>query len=101
MQPYYIQYPSIYLNYIPPRPICNNLVEKDPNCSKEGEENVKKDSKYLQPRWCPSGLSHTQKRRLQHLRKQESVEQQVDVKRTKSVVTKKVWRPKQVVINLK
>ena len=27
------------------------------------------------PRWCPSGLSHTQKRRLQRMRKQESMEQ--------------------------
>ena len=26
---------------------------------------MKQDSKYLQPRWCPSGLSHTQKRMLQ------------------------------------
>ena len=24
--------------------------------------------KYLQPRWCPPGLTHTEKRRLQHLR---------------------------------
>ena len=24
--------------------------------------------KYSQPRWCPSGLTHTQKRKLQHLR---------------------------------
>ena len=90
MQPYYIQYPSIYLNYIPPRPISNNLIEKDPNCSKEGEENVKKDSKYLQPRWCPSGLSHTQKRMLQCLCKQESMEQQVEVGPTQPVIMKKV-----------
>ena len=27
--------------------------------------------KYFQPRWCPPGLTHTQKRRLQHLRRQE------------------------------
>ena len=97
MQPYYIQYPSIYPNCITPRPISNNLVGKDPNCSKEGEENVKKDSKYLQPRWCPSGLSHTQKRRLQRLHNQEKMEQQVEVQPTKPVAMKKVWRPKQIV----
>ena len=27
--------------------------------------------KYFQRRWCPPGLTHTQKRRLQHLRRQE------------------------------
>ena len=69
MQPYYIQYPSIYPSCIPQRPISNNLVEKDLNCNKEGEKDVKKNSKYLQPRWCLSGLSHSQKRRLQHLRR--------------------------------
>jgi hypothetical protein len=26
------------------------------------------DSMYLQPRWCPRGLTHTQKRKLQRLR---------------------------------
>ena len=48
MQPYYIEYPSMYPNCIPQRPISNNLVKKDLNCIKEGEKNVKKDSKYLQ-----------------------------------------------------
>ena len=28
-------------------------------------------NKYHQPRWCPPGLSHSQKRRLQRLRRQE------------------------------
>ena len=97
MQIYYIQYPSMYPNCIPQRPISNNLVKKDLNCSKEGEKNVKKDSKYLQPRWCPSGLSHTQKRRLQRLRNQEKMEQQVEVEPTKPIAMKKVWRPKQIV----
>jgi hypothetical protein len=27
--------------------------------------------KYHQPRWCPSGLTHTQKRKLQRLRNKE------------------------------
>ena len=97
MQSYYIQYPSMYPNCIPQRPIINNLVGKDLNCSKKGEKNVKKDSKYLRPRWCPSGLSYTQKRRLQCLRNQEKMEQQVEVEPTKQVAMKKVWRPKQIV----
>ena len=33
-------------------------------------------SKYHQPRWCPPGLSHLQKRRLQRLRHQEQKEQE-------------------------
>ena len=96
MQPYYIQYPSMYPNCIPQRPISNNLVEKDLNCSKEGEKKMKKDSKFLQPRWCPSGLSHTQKME-QCLRNQEKMEQQVEVEPSKPVAMKKVWRPKQIV----
>jgi hypothetical protein len=31
----------------------------------KGGEKDNKDSKYSQPRWCPSGLTHTHKRRLQ------------------------------------
>ena len=96
LQSYYIQYPPMYLNYaLPQRPIVasNNLVKKDFSCSKE---DMKQDSRYLQLRWCPSGLSHTQKRRLQRLRKQESMEQQVEVKPTKPMAMKKVWRPKQI-----
>ena len=100
MQSYYIQYPFIYPSCTSQRPISNNLVKKDIDCNKEGAKNLKQDSKYLQPRWCPSGLSHTQKRRLQRLRKQESMEQQVEVEPIKPVATKKVWRPKQIVSSL-
>ena len=82
MQSYYIQYPSIYPSCTSQRPISNNLVKKNLDCSKKGDKNLKQDSNYLQPRWCPSGLSHTQKRRLQRLRKQESMEQQVEIKPT-------------------
>jgi len=32
--------------------------------------------KYFQPRWCPPGLTHTQKRRLQHLSRQEQKEKE-------------------------
>jgi len=66
MQPYFIQYPSTYPNYgTSQRPIVtsNNLVESNLGCSKEDEKNMKQDLKFLQPRWCPSGLSHTQKKK--------------------------------------
>ena len=32
--------------------------------------------KYHQPRWCPSGLTHMQKRKLQRLRNKEKREQE-------------------------
>jgi len=100
MQSYFIQYPPIYPNCgTSQRPIVasNNLVRKDLYCSKEGEKSMKQDSRYLQPRWCSSGLSHTQKIRLQRLHKQESMEQQVEAKPTKPATIKQVWRPKQIV----
>ena len=34
--------------------------------------------KYFQPRWCPPGLTHTQKRRLQRLHRQEQKEKVVE-----------------------
>ena len=74
----------------------NNLIKRDPDCNREHEKNVKQDSKYLQPRWCPSGLSHTQKRRLQRMHKKETMEQQVEAVPKTSAIMKKVWRPKQV-----
>ena len=100
MQSYYIQYPSIYPNHASPQKLIvasNNLAKEDVDCSKEVEKSAKQDSKYLQPRWCPSGLSHTQKRRLQRMRKKESMEQQVEAVPKTSAIMKKVWRPKQVV----
>ena len=99
MQSYYIQYPPMYLNHTSPRRpivVSNDLVKKDIDCSKADEKSKKQDSKYLQPRWCPSGLSHTQKRRLQRMRK-EAMEQQVEAVLKTSATMKKVWRPKQIV----
>jgi len=34
--------------------------------------------KYHQPRWCPSGLTHTQKRKLQRLCNKEKKEQEAE-----------------------
>ena len=81
------------------RPIVasNNLVQQVIDCSKENEQSKKQDPKYLQPRWCRSCLSHTQKRRLQRMRKKEAMEQQVEDEPKTSAIMKMVWRPKQVV----
>ena len=78
------------------RPIVatNNPVKQDVDYNKENEKSKEQDSKYLQPRWCPSGLSHTQKRRLQRMRKKEAMEQQVEAEPKMSAIMKKVWRPK-------
>ena len=100
MQSYYIHYPSIYLSCASQRPISDNLVKRDINCSKECEKDIKQDSRYLKPRWCPSDLSHTQKRRLQHSRNKKSMEQQAEVVPVKSTTTKKIWKAKQVVSSL-
>jgi len=40
-------------------------------------------SKYFQPRWCPPGLTRTQKRKLHRLRVQEKKEQEIKKLRDK------------------
>ena len=100
MRPYFIQYSSTYQNYgVSQRPIVasDNLVKSKPKCSQDGEKDMKQDNQYLQPRWCPSGLSHTQKRRLERMHKKESIEQQAEVAPARSATNKQVWRPKEVV----
>jgi len=100
MQSYIIQYPSTYANYGSlqrPFVVDNNLVRNAPIDAKGGEKDNKGDSNYSQPRWCPSGLSHIQKRILQRMRKQGSIEQHAEVMPAKSAATKQVWSPKQVI----
>ena len=67
MQLYGIQYPTTYSKYgSSQQPItANDNLAKIGACAKQCENNSKQGSKYTQLRWCPSGLSHTQERRLQ------------------------------------
>ncbi|KAJ1265660.1 hypothetical protein BS78_08G093100 [Paspalum vaginatum] len=53
----------------------------------------------LMAKWCPSGLSHTQKRMLHRLRQQELKDQQAEVMEPMKEVcaTKQEWRPKKIV----
>jgi hypothetical protein len=44
--------------------------------SSRGENFEEEEDKYHRPRWCPGGLSHSQKRRIQWLRTVEDVEAQ-------------------------
>jgi hypothetical protein len=59
--------------------------------------------KYFQPRLCPPGLSHTQKRRLQHLHHQEQKEKEAKKLRDEQfdkyrprIPQGKVCRPRQL-----
>jgi hypothetical protein len=77
------------------RPIVldNNLVGSVSINSKWGYKDSD-ESKYSQPRRCPKGLTHTQKRRLQRMWKQGSMEQRAVVIPARLAITKQVWRPK-------
>ena len=46
------------------------VLANDHEASSSNSKDQDKE-KYFQPRWCPLGLTHTQKRRLQRLRRQE------------------------------
>ena len=57
--------------------------------------------KYHQPMWCPSGLTHTQKRKLQRLRNKERKEQEAEKMRNEQfnkyrpmIPQGKVWQIK-------
>ena len=59
--------------------------------------------KYHQPRWCPEGLTHTQKRKLQRLRNKEKREQEAEKVRDEyfnkyrpMIPQGKVWQVKTV-----
>jgi hypothetical protein len=97
MKPYMIQYPIAHPNYGElQRPIAyNKNLVKNNVCTtiKQGEGSNEQNSKGMQPRWCPSGFSRSQKRRLQRMRKQGSMEQSTVVTSVRSA-TKQVWRPK-------
>ena len=99
-----------------PVPSQNRLAEssrgKDLENSEDGEED-----RYHRPRWCPDGLSHSQKRRVQRLRSLEEAEAQylhmlrkarpdlaVKVQQTLETEArpqKKEWRPRQAKANEK
>ena len=69
-----------------------HVLANDHKASSSGSAN-----KYHQPRWCPLGLSHSQKRRLQCLRRQELAEKLRDEHFNKyrpMVPQGKEWRAK-------
>ena len=44
----------------------------------EASSKMVADPKYFQPRWCPPGLTHSQKRKLQRLRAKEKREREAE-----------------------
>jgi hypothetical protein len=56
------------------------------------------DPKYSMPRWCPSGLTRSQKRKLQRLRAKENLEKEAEKifndTHTQYPPPQKRWRPK-------
>ena len=93
-----------------PLPSQNRRAE--PSQGEDFEESEDEEDRYHRPRWCPDGLSHSQKRRVQRLRSLEEAEAQylhmlrkarphLAVKVQQTLETgvrpqKKEWRPKQV-----
>jgi hypothetical protein len=98
MNSYMIQYHITYSNYnaLQRTIVCNSNLVKNNVCTtiKQGENSNEQNAKEMQPRWCPSGLSHVKKRRLQRLQKRGAMEQQIEEKPVKSTQTRKEWRPK-------
>jgi hypothetical protein len=77
-------------------PVQRSIMDNDHEAS-----NSNSTSKYIQPRWCPPGLTRTQRRKMQHLRAQEKKDQEFKRLRDKQfnnyrpmVPQGKVWRVK-------
>ena len=58
--------------------ISQKLVLANDHEASSSNPNDQDKEKYFQPRWCLPGLSHSQKRRLQCLRRQEQKEQEAE-----------------------
>jgi hypothetical protein len=56
------------------------IFGKSANTNKKEDTTVNKtaDSKYRMPRWCPSRLTRSQKKKLQHLRAKENQEKEAE-----------------------
>jgi hypothetical protein len=54
--------------------VLNNQVETSAQKASGSGSNTK----YFLPRWCPHGLTHTQRRKLQHLRLREKKEKELE-----------------------
>jgi hypothetical protein len=78
------------------------FLVNQPTQTKKGGTTVNKtvDPKYSMPRWCPSGLTRSQKRKLQRLRAKEIQEKEAEKifndTHPQYPPPQKRWRPKAV-----
>jgi len=79
------------------------LVQKLFTTNNHEASGSKVADKYHQPRWCPEGLTHTQKRKLQRLRNKETREEEAEEARDEyfnkyrhMIPQVKVWQVKTV-----
>jgi hypothetical protein len=78
------------------------IFGKSANTNKKEDTSVNKtvDPKYSMPRWCPSGLTRSQKRKLQRLRAKENQEKEAEKifndTHPQYPPPQKRWRPKAV-----
>jgi hypothetical protein len=81
--------------------IGNNSGSSQPWANDHEASSSKTDPKYHWPRWCPGGLTHTEKRKLQRMRSQEK-EQESELQRDeffnklRSMVSRQQWKGKTV-----
>jgi hypothetical protein len=81
------------------------IFGKSTNIGKEDDMNSIKsaDTKYSMSQWCPSGLTRSQKRKLQRLRAKESKKKEVEKifndTHPQYPPSQNRWRPKVVEIN--
>jgi len=72
----------------------DRVSDEDPLGREPDWEHAKPSAKPVNPRWCPNGLSRSQKRRIQRLRQlehQEGEQRHVPERRN---VKSRIWRPK-------
>jgi hypothetical protein len=67
----------------------NNSGFSQPRVNDHEASSSKSDPMYHQPRWCPGGLTHTQKRKLQRMRAREKKDQESEWQRDESF--NKLW----------
>jgi hypothetical protein len=59
---------SVIINGYAQNQIGNSSRSSQPRGNDHETSSSKSDPKYHQPRWCPDGLTHTQKKKLQWMR---------------------------------
>jgi hypothetical protein len=80
---------SVIINSSTQAQVGNNSRSSELRANDHEASSSKSDPKYHQPRWCPGGLTHTQKRKLQRMRAREKKDQ--ESKRQRDEFFNKLW----------